>query len=81
MRHLRDRAMTALQRDISIYRRRALELHRYRAANTVSERPISCADIHTNISLKHNHLVNEFTHIVTIDALLSVQTDLFGTLC
>lgn len=78
LRRLRARAVDELKRDMSGYRRRALDLHRYRAANSLPERPTCCADIHTNISLKHNHLVNDFAHLITIDALLSVQTDLFG---
>ncbi|MCY0149344.1 hypothetical protein OEG84_16915 [Hoeflea sp. G2-23] len=78
LRSLRARAVDELKRDISGYRRRALDLHRYRTANPLPERPTCCADIHTNISLKHNHLVNDFAHLITIDALLSVQADLFG---
>jgi hypothetical protein len=78
LRSLRARAMEELKRDMSGYRRRALGLHRYRALNPLPERPTRCADIHTNISLKHNHLVNDFAHLSTIDAMLSVQTDLFG---
>lgn len=78
LRSLRARAVEKLARDLSGYRCRALELHRYRAANPLSERPTCCADIHTNISLKHNHLVNDFAHLITIDALLGVQRDLFG---
>lgn len=79
LRSLRARAMEELKRDISGYRRRALDLHSYRASNPLLERPTCCADIHTNISLKHNHLVNDFAHLITIDALLSVQGDLFGS--
>jgi hypothetical protein len=78
LKKFRARAMEELKRDISGYRRRALELHRYRAANPIPESPACCADIHTNISLKHNHLVNDFAHLITIDALLEVQGDLFG---
>jgi len=77
LRNLRARAMDELRRDISGYRRRALELHRYRAANPLPERPTCCADIHTNVSLKHNHVVNDFAHLITIDALLNQQGDLF----
>ena len=79
LKQFRARAMEELKRDISGYRRRALELHRYRAANPLLERPTCCADIHTNISLKHNHLVNDFAHLITIDVLLKVQGDLFGS--
>ena len=78
LKRFRARAMEELKRNISVYRRRTLELHRYRAANPLPDRPTCCADIHTNISLKHNHLVNDFAHLITIDALLEVQGDLFG---
>lgn len=78
LKQFRARALEELKRDISGYRRRALELHRYRAANPLPDRPTCCADIHTNISLRHNHLVNDFAHLITIDALLSVQGELFG---
>lgn len=78
LKQFRARAFAELKRDINGYRRRAFELHRYRAANDIPDRPSCCADIHTNISLKHNHLVNDFAHLITIDALLEVQGDLFG---
>lgn len=78
LRSLRARAMEEFKRDMGGYRRRVSDLHRYRAANPLPERPTCCADIHTNISLKHNHLVNDFAHLITIDALLEVQGDLFG---
>lgn len=78
LRSLRARGMEEFKRDIGGYRRRALDLHRYRATNPLPERPTCCADVHTNISLKHNHLINDFAHIITIDEMLSVQTDLFG---
>jgi len=38
----------------------------------------ACTDIHTGISLKHNHLYNDFAHLLTLDNLLSKQPDLFG---
>lgn len=78
LRVLRARAVSELKRDLSGYRRRALELHRHRAINTTPEQPVSCDDIHTNISLKHNHLTNDFAHLTYLDALLNQQGDLFG---
>jgi hypothetical protein len=78
LRDLRAGAAHQLRRDLSGYRRRVLELHRYRATSPLTEPPTCCAEIHTNISLKHNHLYNDFAHLITIDALLSMQTDLFG---
>jgi hypothetical protein len=78
LRSLRVKVMTNLQKDISGYRKRALELHRYRMSHPVPSQPISAADIHTNISLKHNHLVNDFAHLMYLDDLLGKQGDLFG---
>lgn len=77
LRRLRARAITELKRDISGYRRCALDLNCYREENPMAERPTCCAEIHTSISLKHNHLVNDFAHLITIDTMLSVQSDLF----
>lgn len=78
LRKLRARVCEDLAQDISGYRRRALQLHRYRATHPVPDHPKCSEDIHVNIALKHNHIFNDFAHIITIDALLSVQTDLFG---
>ena len=38
---------------------------------------MACNDIHTALSLKHNHLVNNFAHLITLDELLTKQMDLF----
>ena len=34
-------------------------------------------DIHVALSLKHNHMVNNFGHLILLDELLSKQKDLF----
>jgi leucine dehydrogenase len=36
--------------------------------------------VHVAISLKHNHLVNDFAHLVWLDELITRQGDLFGDL-
>jgi hypothetical protein len=43
----------------------------------VTERPVSSADIHMSMSLKHNHIYNQFAHLLTLDELLGRQRDLF----
>lgn len=78
LRKLRDRALSELKRDLSGYRQRALELLRSRRENMIVEYSTCCDDVHTNISLKHNHLYNGFAHLVYIDELLNQQGDLFG---
>lgn len=77
LRALRAKVMDDLARDLSGYRARARELHAFRKVQGEPCEP-SCADIHTNISLKHNHLFNDFAHLVWLDELLSHQLDLFG---
>ncbi|WP_026480544.1 hypothetical protein [Ahrensia sp. 13_GOM-1096m] len=78
LRTLRVKIIADLRNDISGHRKRALELHRYRMNHPVPSQPTSSADIHTNISLKHNHLVNDFAHLMYLDDLLGKQGDLFG---
>lgn len=78
LRQLHTRAVEAFRQDMSGYRRCALQLHRYRAANPMDVCPTRCDNIHTAIGLKHNHLVNDLAHLITIDAMLTVQADLFG---
>ena len=78
LRTLRSKAVQDLRSDLSGYRRSGLRLHRYRGDKPVSVDALSSSDVHTAISLKHNHLVNDFAHLITIDDLLNRQGDLFG---
>lgn len=78
LRTIQARVLSELRRDLAGYRMCALELHRYRKANRMPRDPRGCDPIHTNISLKHNHLVNDFAHLIWLDELLSKQGDLFG---
>jgi hypothetical protein len=79
LRKTRVEMVVHLQADLHRYRQCALELKRYRdRKGDFTDTPPSCDDVHTNISFKHNHLVNGFAHLITIDELLSKQGDLFG---
>ncbi len=79
LRKLRGEVVEKLHLDISRYRELARKLAEYRKRQPPIPAGVSaCNDIHTNISLKHNHIYNEFAHLVFIDELLSVQQDLFG---
>lgn len=78
LRAIQSDVVIEVKRNIAGYRKRALELHRHRAANALPDKPVVCDNIHTNISLKHNHLFNDFAHLITLDDLLSKQGDLFG---
>ena len=78
LRNIRQEVLARLISDLSCYRQLACELRDYRALDEADrpEQPI-CSDIHTGLSLKHNHLYNDFAHLALIDDLLSSQLDLF----
>jgi hypothetical protein len=71
LRELRSVAIANLRRDHSGYR------HAVFALRTKASPQLECQDVHVAVSLKHNHLYNEFAHLVPLDALLSRQPDLF----
>lgn len=78
LRAIRARVVSEFRRELSGYRKCALELHRYRKDNRMPSDPRGCDPVHTAISLKHNHLVNDFAHLIWLDDLLNQQADLFG---
>jgi len=78
LRSLRLTALNDLQADLRTYRKLACKLRDYRKMETAEQMVQSvCSDIHTSMSLKYNHLYNDFAHLVFIDELLSHQPDLF----
>lgn len=76
LRALRARFREDLRRDLSRYRACARALRAWRAWETETA-PDCAQDVHVTISLKHNHLFNDFAHLAWIDALLNKQRDLF----
>ncbi len=80
LRALKERFEGELHRDLAGYRKSALYLRRYRVKNDVPTEPTCAAGVHVAISLKHNHLVNDFAHLIWLDKLLTQQGDLFGFL-
>ncbi len=80
LRRIRESAKNDLFSDLSRYREVVRELSQHRASNLDKEPQHH--DIHTSISLKHNHIYNNLAHLVTIDDLLSEQPelDLFSSL-
>ena len=78
LRSLQTKVCHAMKQDLKRYRELARELSHKRKLGSDQKAPVSCADIHTSIALKHNHLFNDFCHLILIDDLLSVQPDLFG---
>lgn len=64
----RKQIVARLRADISRYRQCARELRTYRSADGPNGDCI-CADVHTAISLKFNHIVNGFANLRTLDRL------------
>lgn len=75
---IREQAKRELNNDVSLYREFARKLASHRDAGEDSGPDRECADIHVNISLKHNHIYNEFAHLIVLDDLLNKQGDLFN---
>ncbi|WHP69397.1 hypothetical protein [Phaeobacter inhibens] len=73
---MRHKLIDDLHRDISIYRRCVRELSRYRLEHSEAS-GTCCAEIHTSMSLKHNHIYNGFANLKTLEALPAQQMDLF----
>lgn len=78
LRAMRERVVKELARDVPRYRELSRRLARRREAGAEDLNQAICDDIHTNISLKHNHLFNDFAHLARLDDLLSKQGDLFS---
>lgn len=77
LRQFREKFEADLKQDLRCYRQMALTLHRYRQQHVTPQTPVCSDDIHMAMSLKHNHLVNGFAHLILIDNLLNQQGDLF----
>ena len=76
LRRTRDEVRAEFWRDVSGYRASVRQLHRFRAERPENEEP-EFADVHASVSLKHNHIFNDFGHLLWLDELLSTQPDLF----
>jgi len=76
LRLIRQKVLKEFRRNLSSYRALAYELHCDRQKNGLVKS--SCEYIHTNMSLKHNHLYNDFARLIKLDELLSRHPDLFG---
>ncbi len=73
---LKSETIINLKRDINRYRECALALHRYRNKLPKNHQP-TCEGVHVAISLKKNHIYNEFSNLKYINELLYQQPDLF----
>lgn len=76
LRKLQARAKDDLVSDLGMYRKGALKLYRVRQGLESDSESI-CDNVHMMMALKHNHIYNDFAHLLYIDELLSQQPDLF----
>ena len=76
LRLYRERFISELRRDLSGYRNSIRKLREHHQLTEILSEP-KYADIHTSVSLKHNHLVNDFAHLIMLDELIPEQLDLF----
>ncbi len=77
LRAFQARFQDDLRRDLSRYRQCVRALRLYRAAHDGRAIERVCDGVHVAISLKHNHLVNDFAHLIWLEDLLALQRDLF----
>lgn len=77
LRAMRTKFEADLRTDISRYRECVRELRQTDWEIPDGKTVVSSGEIHTSLSLKHNHMVNDFAHLIWLDELLSQQMDLF----
>lgn len=75
LRYLRNRTLEDLRGDISRYRECVRELRIWRDKHGGADKP-ECGDVHTAISLKFDHILNDFADLHRLDSLPK-QGDLF----
>jgi len=78
LRTLKRKFLADMWSDLSCYREFARQLREDRQKQSADSGKTKCTDIHMGISLKHNHLYNDFAHLYMLDRMLSKQPDLFG---
>lgn len=66
-----------LKSDLSGYRKVVRNLRCHRETQSFDDKTTHCAEVHTSMSLKTCHLINDFAHMIYLDSLLSKQPDLF----
>ena len=79
LREIRIKIRGALKRDLDIYIERNRELKARRLDTNPPEQPISSC-VYTAMSLKHNHIYNDYAQLMICEEHLTSQTDLFAAL-
>lgn len=75
LRALQVRVRSECRANFCAYRRFVRKLRAHRLQQPAE---CACANVHVAISLKHNHLYNDFAHLLELHRLLTFQRDLFG---
>lgn len=73
---IKKEVLCSLWRDISRYRQLACQLYKERQSSGIDQESRSCNDLHTSMSLKHNHIYNDLAHLHLLDGFLN-QFELF----
>ena len=78
LRKFRLAILEQLANDVSQYRKGVFNLRTFQDRGGINPSPSICDDIHVAVSLKHNHIYNDFAHLACLDELPNQQGDLFG---
>lgn len=76
LREIKEKVLADMWRNISSYRIYANQLRQERQKGSVEPEGHSCNDLHTSMSLKHNHIYNDLAHLNYLNRLLT-QFELF----
>ncbi len=68
LKFLRNGILDDLRVDVSRYRECVHELRKWRTKQDATAKP-ECGSVHTAISLKFNHILNDFANLRTLDGL------------
>jgi len=74
---IKKSALASMKRNLSEYRHLVRELREHRQAHPERQKQPICDAIDTSMSLKHNHLYNDFAHLLFLETKTSNQLDLF----
>ncbi|WP_416877405.1 hypothetical protein [Litorimonas sp.] len=77
LRSIRCKIRAELRRDLAIYLERLRELKARRLDPSPEDQPIASC-VYTAMSLKHNHIYNDYAQLMICEKFLSEQGDLFS---
>ncbi|MBL4645540.1 MAG: hypothetical protein JKY99_03665 [Rhizobiales bacterium] len=77
LRQLTSQVKGRLHCDLSRYREVVLQLHRDRLCDRNAQAEPRCRDVHVSVSLKYNHICNDFAHLIYLESIDMGQMELF----